>query len=340
LQPPLFDQRASLKGAKGAIVFVDFKRLTKPTLDHSFVPIRFANILEVSPKEEAKTYTDTTRVYVRVELLDLISFEPKWDTGIKTLNGRPIPPSGPSAGGRDYFYVVRGNNLFPQTCDSSQRDIWDHLVSLVASAATLKNSVFLATDHIRQFKEPSSYLSLRGVNQKAYHLKPNSIYRMDLRVFEPGSSTDLPEIEVRSSSDLITVSRPFATAVGGPADHSVLIACKRTIESTLATLVVDVTAKTAAVSANQNFGQTTASAGVFAAKPRYLLSVEPSKALKLSFFILIFAGFSLTSTSKDFWGDWVCWPERLAVGSKIVGAFCLAWAAFLAFRKLPSGGTG
>lgn len=340
LQTPLFDQRASLKGAKGAIVFVDFNRITKPTLDHSFVPIRFVNIMEVSPKEDAKAYRDATRIYVRVELQNLISFDSRWDSEIKALKGRPIPPSDRVVGGRDYFYVVSGKDLFPRTCDFSQRDVWDQLVQVVSTATTLKNCVFLSTEHPRPYLEPSPYLPLLGAKRKAYHLKPNSIYLMDLRVFEPGTSAGFPQIEVKSSSDLIAVSSPFATAVGGPADHSVLIECKRTIESSVAALVVDVSARVVMGGTSQNLGQTAASTDVIAAKPQYLLSIEPSNSVKWAFFILVFAGFSLTSTSKEFWGDWVCWPERFAVASKIIGAFFLACAAFLAFRKLPSGGSG
>jgi hypothetical protein len=340
LQPPLFDQRASLKGARGAIVFVDSKRFLSPAPEHRFIPIRFVNIMEVSPKEEAKAYRDATRIYVRVELQDLISFDSRWDSEIKALKGRPIPPSDTVVGGRDYFYVIKGKDLFPRTCDFSQRDVWDQLVEVAATATTLKNCVFLSTEHPRPYLEPSPYLPLLGAKRKAYHLKPNSIYLMDLRVFEPRTSAGFPQIEVKSSSDLIAVSSPFATAIGGPADHSVLIVCKRTIESSVATLVVDVLAKVVTDSSGQNVGQATAPIDVIAAKPQYLLSIEPSNVVKWSFVILIFAGFSLTSTSKEFWGDWVCWPERFAVASKVVGAICLAWAAFLAFRKLPSGGTG
>ena len=341
LQPPLFEERNALNGAAGAIVFVDFKRISDPTPDHLFIPIRFARILAVSPKEEAKAYRDTTRVYVRVELKDLIPFDPKWDSAIKALSGRPTPPAGPGSGGKSYFYVVRGSNPFAEKSDFSQRDIWDHLIEHVAQAATLRSCVFLSTGHIRPFVGPSPCdLVPRGSEQKAYTLKPNAIYRLDLRVFEPGTlaATSLPEIEVRSSSDLIGVSTPFATAVGGPADHSVLIACKRTIESTLATLVVDISAKT--LVSGSTPGQQVGSMDVVGAKPRYLLSIEPPKAIVRWFIVLIFFGFFLTSTSKEFYADWVCWPEQFAVFSKVFGAACLAWAGYLAFRKLPSAGSG
>jgi hypothetical protein len=340
LQPPLFDKRSSLKGVKGAIVFVDFKRITNPAPEHLFIPIRFVNVLEVSPKEEAKTYRDTTRVYVRVELQDLISYESKSDADIKNLAGRPIPPSGSGSGGTKYFYVVNGPNVFPHKCDFSQRDVWDQLVGQIAQATTLKNCVFLSAGHVRPFVGTSVCdLLPRGDEQKAYDVRPNTVYRLDLRVYEPGSLTQigLPEIKVLSSSDLISVSRPFATAVGGPEDNSVLIACKRTVESTLATLVVDVTGRTAASGTNETFGQPAVSTDVVASKLLYLLSMQPPKAVVAWFVFLIFLGFFLTSTSKDFYSDWVSLPERWAVLSKVAGAMCLASAGFLAFRKLPSG---
>jgi hypothetical protein len=337
-QPPLFESRVSLGNRKGVFVFVDYK----PESDHEFIPIRFVNIVDVAPKEEATRYLDTTRVHVRIELDDLILYDPKWNSGIAALPGRPKPHVSGSPGGRGYYYVIEGRNPFPQLSEVSQRDIWDQITGKVARAKSLSDCVFLSTSYLRPFRDGSSCdLRPYGKEQKAYHLEPNNIYRLDLRVYYPNPLlTGLQrEILVRSSSDVLSVSQPFATA-HGTEDHSVLIACKRTIESSLATLVVDVSAKNGAVGSSQNFGQLAAATDVVAAKPLYLLSIEPSRLVVCWFVILIFLGFLLTSTSKEFYSDWVCFPTIWAVVSKTAGAFCLAWAGFLAFKKLPSGGSG
>jgi len=333
-QSSLFDQRRSLSGRRGVFVFLDYN----PTADHEFVPIRFVNILDVAPKESAAKYLDGTRVHVRIELDELIPHDAKWNTAIAALPGRPKPGPRSPAATRGYYYVILGPNLFPLHSDISQRDIWLQITDKVAQAKSLSSCVFLSTDHIRPFRDGAPCtLQSYGPEQKAYALEPNSIYRLDLTVYFPHSvaSSDR-EITVRSSSDLVSVSQPFATAHGGPEDHSVLIACKRTVESTLATLVVDVTAKNVAVGASQNFSQ----AAVVAAKPRYLLSIKPPKAILRAFILFVFLGFFLTSTSKEFYEPWLCYPEIWALFSKTLGAICLARAAFLAFRKLPSGGSG
>ena len=338
LQPPIFEQRSSLVGRRGVFVFVDYKALGN---DHEFTPIRYVKILNLAPKEAANRYLDTTRVHVRVELGNLIVYDTKWNGEIAFLPGRPKVYVSTSPGGRDYFYVLQARNRFPETSDLSQRDIWDQITGKVAKANSLSDCVFLSTGNLRPFKDGSAcVLSPYGSEQKAYRLEPNNIYRLDLRVYYPYPrvSSDR-EIVVRSSSDFVSVSQPFATAHGAE-DHSVLIACKRTIESSLATLVIDVGAKNLTGQAVQDVAAPTALTDVMAAKPRYLLAIEPSRNIVRGFVFLIFLGFLLSSTSKELYSDFVCFPELAAALSKTLGAICLAWAGFLAFRKLPSGGSG
>jgi len=335
LQPPLFEEAPKLANRKGVFVFLDYKASGK---DHEFIPIRFVTILDVAPKETATRYLDTTRVHVRIQLGDLILHDASWNSEVGSLPGRPKVYEGASTASRGYFYVVEGRNLFPEHSDLSQRDIWDQITGKVANAKSLNDCVFLSTGHLRPFKDGSPCtLEPYGAEQKAYQLEPNTLYRLDLRVYYPRASSDR-EIIVRSSSELLSVSQPFATAHGAE-DHSVLIACKRTIESTLATLAIDVGAKNLPAGSSQNFGPLPVSSEVVAAKPRYLLSIEPSKMIVRGFVFLIFLGFLLTSTSKEFYSDFICSPEPVAVLSKTIGAICLAWAGYLAFRKLPSGGS-
>jgi len=140
-----------------------------------------------------------------------------------------------------------------------------------------------------------------GNVQKAYQLRPNSIYKLDLRVYDLRHTPDsAQEIIVRSSSDLLAVSQPFATTVGGPSDHSVLIACKRTIENTLATLEVDLKQQIDLPDAETKDGKKTRSANVIAAKPTYMLSISVSRALLVWFIVFVFLGVSSPVLLKNF----------------------------------------
>ena len=341
ISPSLFKQRSTIQGKKGVFVFLDYK---KP--DHDFTPIRFLTINALSPKEEAGQYSDTTRMYIRAELGPLIPFDVKWNDEIRSLPLRPRHPLGPDSAGTEYFYVLEGPDLFPKTSNYSQRDIWDHLVERIAEANSLKDCVFLCTGHISQFsKGELCKFSDYGNYEKAYRLLPNSIYQLDLRIFDRHSADSPQEVVIRSSSELIAVSQPFITGVGGPTDHSVLIVSKRTVESTLATLVVDLQARDSSKRDSSRVvnseGETLGSspALVIAAKPRYLLALAPSRFLIVCFTFFVFLGALLTSTSAEFYKNFVCRPEIWALGSKIVGAALLSAAAYLAFRKLPSGGS-
>ena len=342
ISPSLFDQRSSVRGKRGMFVFLDYKK----TEDHDFIPIRFVTILELSPKEEAKQFLDTTRMYIRVELGELIAFDSKWNGEIRSLPSRPKLPNlshGPHSAAADYLYVLEGPDRFPLKSDYSQRDIWDHLVEKVADAKSLNDCVFLSTGHLRHFPGRTQCdFSSYGQNEKAYRLRPNSIYQVDLRVFDSRHSSDsTQEVVIRSSSELLTVSQPFVTGVGGPTDHSVLLVCKRSVESTLATLVVDLQPRGSALGAESNEKATAISpASVIAAKPRYLLAIAPSRALLIWFTVLVLAGAFLTSTSAEFYKDFVCLPAVWALVSKMLGAGALSAAAYIAFRKLPSGGSG
>lgn len=227
-QPSLLQASRPVANRRGAFVFVDYK----PESDHEFIPVRFVKILDVAPKEKAETYLDSTRFHVRIELGKLVPPDAKASTKIAALPGRPKPHATTGTGSRGYFYVIEGSDLLPNHSNVSQRDIWDQTTARVAKTKSLNDCVFLWTGHLRPFTagRPCK-LSPYGNEQKAYRIEPNSIYRLDFRVkvYYPNVGPERAVI-VRSSSDLLSISQPFATALGAE-DHSVLIACKRTIES-------------------------------------------------------------------------------------------------------------
>lgn len=341
-QPSLFDGRERLRGRRAVFVFIDYRALTA-TNDHDFIPIRFLRLLDVSPKEEAENYLETTRVYIRVELGEFIFSTPTSSTEIGSIPDRPRPYNGNPGEKRNYFYVVEGANKFSQPNRLSQQDTLDHMIQRVAKSDSLSSCVFLSTGNVQPFKngKPVCGLVEYGEEQKAYRLQTNNIYRLDLRVFDPKrASGSRYEIAVRSSSDFIAVSQPFSIALGGPIDHSALLVCKRTTESTLATLEVEVKGVRTSAGGEDRTLPGNALGDVIAAEPVYLLDIRPAKWVLPAFVILVFVGVLSTSTSPEFFKEFefLCYPQSLALVCKTLGAGALAAAAYLAFRKLPSGG--
>ena len=339
-QPPLFQDRQQLIGRKAVLVFVDYGASDDGS-DHKFTPIRFVRLLRVSPKEPASKYLDTTRVYVYVELEDFIRWSPSASDEIAALPGRPKPHKGT----RDYFYFLAGPSKFRVDTELSQQDILDDTIQRLATAKSLSHCIYLSAGNIQRFKRQNNQCSLipYGPDHKAYQLQTNNIYRVDLRVFDPKrTSGSRYKIGVRSSSDLIVVSQPFSIALGGPTDHSVLLACKRTLENTLATLEIEIKGIRTGVLEGEPEESSSLPTEVSAAEPVYLLEVSPVKWILPTFVVLIFLGFLLSNTSPEFFKefDFVCYPHWWALACKTLGAMALGGAAYLAFRKLPSGGGG
>jgi len=335
ISPVVFDNREDWKDREGYFVFIDYRH----DGDLAFIPIRKFKVQSIYPAEQAQEYADGTRIYIRIQLEELILFNDDYNQKIRNIPGRPKPHMKPPA----FYYALEYEDFSPEVSRRSQRDIWDDLVEHVAQAKSLNDCVFLSMGNIRQIgNNADCNLVPYGTNQaaqKAYQLRPNTVYKLDLRVYDLRHTPDsAQEIIVRSSSDLLTVSQPFATTVGGPSDHSVLIACKRTIENTLATLEVDLKQQINVDEVEPKDGSKPRSASVIAAKPIYMLSISVSRGLLLWFVIFVFIGALLTNLSKDVFADF-CFshPDTYAFIAKIAGAICLAAAAFLGFRKLPSG---
>lgn len=355
-QAPLAANLAGMVGKQTVFVFVDYKGR-----DDNFVPVRYGTILSCGPKDSSSTITERTRIYIRFELSDLIPLDNLWDQWIKSIPDHPrIFQQG---GTRDYHFVIRHAAPEIQPSAYSQADIWGDLVERVSSAAVLNDCIFLATGRIQSFPRSKDCALRRfGEDQMAYRLRPNNLYKMDLRIFDRRNEPDTnQEIYVRSSSELIGVSQPFATAIGGPAEHTVILDCKRSIENTLATLVVDVRGITPPSSevgrkksetegvAQPSMQSDSTNSAVICARPNYLLDVAVRRSILFWFVGLVFLGVLLTSTSVEFFKDddihkllqWIPdTPPVWALVAKVLGAAFLAAAAYLGFRKLPSGSPG
>jgi hypothetical protein len=348
-QPALAQNLDSLRNKQAVFVFIDYSA-SGSTL--TFIPVRYGKILECRSKGSSTQIGDRTRIYIRLELDDLIPVEDLWDTWIKGIPGSP-KPKGETA----RSYLVLANTAPIDKPTSSQDEIWFDLVEKVAKAPVLDDCIFLSTGKLQKLKENTDCAFLEyGKDQKAYQLRPSNLYKMELRIFDKGNKPDTnQEIYVRCSSDLVTVSQPFATSIGGPSEHAVLLNCKRSIEDTLATLVVDV--RQAEINSNTQSktpiteGADAGPAGnaVICAKPIYFLNVSVLRSILWWLVILVFFGVLLTSTSPEFFKEegiqkLLCWmpgtPSIWALGAKMLGAVCLAIAAYLGFRKLPTGSPG
>ena len=340
--PLLIDRRSELREQPAAFVFVDYNAQA----DHNFVPIRRAKILGFGPKEDAALYSATSRFYVQLELGELIHFDEPLNEAIKSIAGRPVPYREQARPG-DYFYMLEAGDVLPQHNILSQRDIWDGLVEKASHSKSLTNCIFLSTGHIRKHSDGDACLiTAFGLEDLAYRILPNTVYKLNLRIYDRRkASIGTQEIVVRSSSDLLSVSQAFPTTLGGSAEYSVVIVCKRSIERSVAALILDVRELMTARApgdrdeAGQAAGEPTSD--VICAKPQYLLSISPPRLLVVVFVIFVFFGILLTSTSKEFFDALNCVRSVLwAPLAKVLGAASLASAAYIAFRKLPSGGSG
>jgi hypothetical protein len=363
VQPELRQKLGSLVGKRALFVFVDYRGA-----GDIFVPVRYAKILSCGPQEptqQPQQMSERTRIYIRLELGAMVKLDTRWDQRIKEIPNSPKPYVADEP--RTHRFVLQSQGLAEKSDRDSQADIWDELVERISEATVLSDCIFLKTTSVQEFTGGSDCLfHVFGETQKAYRLRPNHLYKMDLRIFDRRNKPDTnQEIFISSSSDLITVSQPFATAVGGPVEHTVLIVCKRSIENTLATLVMDVrdSATAAAPALDGGAGAAkkdaqgkllegpktveTAPGSVICAKPRYLLYVSVAKATLFWFLLFVFLGVVLSGMSVEFFKDtkdlfdWLPGtPAEWGLATKIIGAIFLAGAAFLGFRKLPSGSPG
>src|SRR5271157_3424303 len=218
LDPRLANNLEGLVNKRAVFVFIDYKGT-----DHNFVPVRYATILSCGPRESSKEILGRTRIYIRIELNQLIPQNDQWDAFIKKIPNRPKVWH---EGTKDYYFVLQHAGPAHVSSELSQADIWNDLVERVSAADVLNDCTFLATGHLQSFTSKPCELGALTKDQRAYRLRPHSIYKMDLRIFDRRNKPDTnQEIYVRSSSELITVSQPFATAIGGPVEHTVLLVC-------------------------------------------------------------------------------------------------------------------
>jgi len=323
----------ALRDRRAALVFLDRVKGegSQPPPDHHFIPIRSVRVVD------ATSALPSNRVELTVELLSLIVPNDLSESSIRSLSQRPVPYRTGALPGKHYYFVLEDDPVLAQpNALLSEPDTWEKLAGLVKSSQTLSDAVIISLSHLRNYGEGRDCtLRVKG-SGVVYALRPNTIYELVLRVFDLAALTSL---SIRSSSDLIAVTQAFPTTIGGLGTYRVILSCKRTLESSLAGIFVDV-GDVASDGSLRSVG-----AKLLNAKPVYLANVSPAAPLLVAFIFVVFFGFLFSSLSKEFFDESPRFAlgmasENVALVAKVAGAVLLAVAAWLGFRKLPSGGSG
>jgi hypothetical protein len=211
---------------------------------------------------------------------------------------------------------------------------WEDLVRAVSKSSEFQSAVFLRLDHITPYASSrvSEQLHHYEDNRLVYRLAPGSMYRLNFSVFENLSSTAPPGKETRlkvlsGAKDILGAGQPFQSLVSGLVEKSTIINCKRTIENIITTLSILVD------------HEGSSSALVNSPNPTLFVRVSVSRWTLFGFLACVFLGGFSVTVGTDFMKE-LCvtsHPVAMAAIAKVVGAVLLAAAAFLAFRKLPSG---
>ncbi len=323
---PSVDRLVSLKTeAKAVVVFVDMD----PNKVATYVPLRRVNILELTPTLVADpTYNPEERVKLFLRIGSYIEYQSSGDFRQWHQLLAALDAAREVKAGRAKYFVVPGPDVFgiPQAPEQLS---WEYLVNAVAHSTRFSDSIFLRLSHVHFYGRGQAEVTLGAYREgpRAYSLRPGQAYQLDFDVFvKPGaapSQGQSPIVMLTSSSEVITATKPFQSVVSGLVQESAILSCKRTIEETRAALTMEIGEPVKDV--------------VNTPSPVLLLDVSVSRRVLWVFLILVFLGGLLVSSDKDALGVILPNPALWLWLAKFVGSVLLTIAAFMAFRKLPSG---
>lgn len=325
---------SKLDGRKGLIVFVD----TGTEKNVAYYPSRYVEIqktLDVTWSE--KSADDRERLYLPLRLGGFVRYNPdsqsgtsQWHDAVKGFDRiREIEVTPPGSADRPKYFVIEGKDVFAQSSESSGL-AWEDLVSNLAESEKLKKGVFLRLNHLREHAL-NKVVEMKKGDRLIYSILPAKEYRLDFSVFEK-HSPDETHVNVRTTNDILVVDRPFQSVVSGLVERSVLIACKRTIESALVTVNVSVSASEDATKVAQQ-----------SPNPIIFLQVSPSKLVLFGFAVsALFGSFLVSADAETVQQLWQAFRLPYYASSlwlvRSAGAILFAYAAWIGFRKLPPGG--
>jgi hypothetical protein len=330
IHPSLRQENCPLEGRKGLIVYVDLGENNEVT----YFPVRFVTIGAVRHSvAPISRIPERERIYLPLCLGEFVEYNPnndkgQWHSSVMGFDAlREI--TGPRPGKPAYF-VIDGSDVF-SIPSHSERTAWEDLVSKLSESSGLRDGKFLRVDRIRHDSTESEVDRTLEGKRLVYKLRPAEIYRLDFSVYERLAAKTETKISVATSStELLTIDQPFQSVVSGLVEKSALIACKRTTEKALATISLAISESTEPQSGRIN-----------SPSPVLFVRISYPKWVIILFVLGIGVGTLLVSvdveTVKELlissWGEYHAWTMAL----KTVGAILLGGAAWLVFRRLPSG---
>ncbi len=317
-----------LEGRQGLIIYVDLSEANEVT----YFPTRFVTIQQPRiPEGSISQALERERIYLPLRLGRFVEYKPGGDKGqwhevVKGFDSlREIAGSKP---GTPKYFVIGGRNQFTALA-GSERTAWEDLVSKLSESSGLRAGRFLRIDDIKFASRESKAVGRIPKGERlAYDLRPAQIYRLDFSVYERSDEKTETKITVTtSSSELLTIDQPFQSVVSGLVEKSALIACKRTTEKALATISLAVSESTESQPGKVN-----------SPSPVLFVQISYSKWVILLFLAAIIVGTFLVSLDFETVREYLpCKPHAWTTAFKLVGAGFLACAAWLVFRRLPSG---
>jgi hypothetical protein len=320
IQPALLQR--DLSGQSAAIVFVD----VDPHGDATYMPIRLAAIVKHSPFAGAG---QRERIGFTFRLGNFVTYpdsgaDPQrhWHAQLAPLDAQRI------VGGHLRYFVIEADC---QLASSATAKGWEDVVSAVARSNQLRTAIFVKLD-LRNLDKPEPPPLQPVGDQRVYQMRPGKVYALGLSVYKnlpaQGGAQGEAKITLSRSSELLEVGQPFQSVVSGLAEQTALISCKRTIEQNLVALGVTVEEPVANV--------------VNTPHPFFLLRISLPWVVPTLIFVFALVGSFLVALDKDSVAGVLPVLSAgqaafFAVVAKWVGAMSLAFAAFLGFRKLPSG---
>jgi hypothetical protein len=323
----------ALTGKHVIIVFVDSDRNGEVT----YLPLRKATIHSVSSEQGVDACpSPKERIKLSLQLGNYIEYKDsldqrQWHETIRTFDVlREI------ANGRPKYFVIVGEDRFAE-CRHSPSVGWEDLVNAISKSNEFPDATFMRLSHIKEYGGRSASDAPREYrgDRLFYLFRPAKIYRLDLSLFERAGSSrgpgDAATLEVRASArDSLEIDQPHQSVVSGLAERSVLITCKRSIEDAITTITI------------RSERKGSSEILVNSPSPTIFVKIGVSRLILIGFVLLVFlGGFAVsidTSLVKESWIPQISnWPITFTFFAKTAGAAMLATAAFLAFRKLPSG---
>jgi hypothetical protein len=292
----------------------------------TYFPLRRVKILDGLPFSAGQEPILRERRQLSLELGDFVAYahtqNPRqWHARISEFDqAREITGNKPS------FFVIQANDIFRATLPSVGT-AWEDVVVNVSASHSLEQASFVRVEHPKSV-ETGADLPLTGAfDMKAYVLQPGSLSRLNFAIYsKDGRET---KVQLKSSAeDLFTVNQPFQSVVSGVAEKRAYIACKRTVEDRTAILSLEVA------------GDSTDVTVVNSPNPVFLIKTSVPLSKLLLFVALVLFGAFFVSWDPELVKQLWCTSHDKILGllAKGVGAILLALAAWLAFRKLPSGG--